>query len=124
MKYELKQLTEDQVETALVQLAQKYKDQPVAPDAYFHLGEFYMNHQDYVRAQDAFQQLITNYPTSDEVGTAYFYAGRAICARGLHLGADAAGESSRCVAVQARCPALGGPGLPAATKFHAGADAL
>ncbi|HEX4141138.1 MAG TPA: tetratricopeptide repeat protein [Candidatus Methylacidiphilales bacterium] len=75
--YELKQLTEDQVEDALVKLAQKYKDLPAAPDAYFHLGEFYMNHQDYVRAQDAFQQLITNYPNSDEVGTAYFYAGRA-----------------------------------------------
>jgi tetratricopeptide (TPR) repeat protein len=77
VKYELKQLTEDQVEDALVKLAQKYKDQPVAPDAYFHLGEFYMNHQDYVRAQDTFQQLITNYPNSNEVGTAYFYAGRA-----------------------------------------------
>jgi tetratricopeptide (TPR) repeat protein len=77
IKYELKQFTEDQVEDALVKLAQKYKDQPVAPDAYFHLGEFYMNHQDYVRAQDAFQQLIANYPNSDEAGTAYFYAGRA-----------------------------------------------
>ena len=77
VKYELKQLTEDQVEDALTKLAQKYKDLPVAPDAYFHLGEFYMNHQDYVRAQDAFQQLITNYPNSDEAGTAYFYAGRA-----------------------------------------------
>jgi tetratricopeptide (TPR) repeat protein len=77
IKYELKQLTEDQVEDALVKLAQKYKDQPAAPDAYFHLGEFYMNHQDYVRAQDAFQQLITSYPNSDEAGTAYFYAGRA-----------------------------------------------
>jgi len=77
ISYELKQLTEDQVEDALVKLAQKYKDLPAAPDAYFHLGEFYMNHQDYVRAQDAFQQLITNYPNSDEAGTAYFYAGRA-----------------------------------------------
>jgi len=77
VKYELKQLNENQVEDALVKLAQKYKDLPAAPDAYFHLGEFYLNHQDYVRAQDAFQQLITNYPNSDEVGTAYFYAGRA-----------------------------------------------
>ena len=77
VSYELKQLTEDQVEDALVKLAQKYKDLPAAPDAYFNLGEFYLNHQDYVRAQDAFQQLITNYPNSDAVGTAYFYAGRA-----------------------------------------------
>ena len=77
VSYALKQLTEDQVEDALTKLAQKYKDLPAAPDAYFHLGEFYMNHQDYVRAQDAFQQLITNYPNSDEASTAYFYAGRA-----------------------------------------------
>jgi tetratricopeptide (TPR) repeat protein len=77
VKYELKQLTEDQVEDALTKLALKYKDLAAAPDAYFHLGEFYLNHQDYVRAQDAFQQLVTNYPNSDEVGTAYFYAGRA-----------------------------------------------
>ena len=77
VSYELKQLNETQVEDALVKLAQKYKDQSSAPDAYFQLGEFYLNHQDYVRAQDAFQQLITNYPNSDEVGTAYFYAGRA-----------------------------------------------
>jgi tetratricopeptide (TPR) repeat protein len=77
VSYDLKQLNESQVEDALVKLAQKYKDLPAAPDAYFHLGEFYLNHQDYVRAQDAFQQLITNYPSSDEAGTAYFYAGRA-----------------------------------------------
>jgi tetratricopeptide (TPR) repeat protein len=36
-----------------------------------------MDSQDYVRAQDAFQQLITNYPNSAEVDTAYYYAGRA-----------------------------------------------
>jgi tetratricopeptide (TPR) repeat protein len=77
VSYELKQLTEDQVEDALVKLAQKYKDLPAAPDAYFHLGEFYMNHRDYVRAQDAFQQLVANYPNSAEIDTAYYYAGRA-----------------------------------------------
>jgi tetratricopeptide (TPR) repeat protein len=77
VSYELKQLNEDQVEDALVKLAQKYKDLPAAPDAYFSLGEFYMDHQDYVRAQDAFQQLTTNYPNSSEVNTAYYYAGRA-----------------------------------------------
>ena len=77
VSYELKRLTEDQVEDALVKLAQKYKDLPAAPEAYFQLGEFYMDHQDYVRAQDAFQQLTTNYPNSSEVNTAYYYAGRA-----------------------------------------------
>ncbi len=77
VSYELKRLTEDQVEDALVKLAQKYKDLPAAPDAYFRLGEFYMDHQDYVRAQDAFQQLTTNYPNSSEADTAYYYAGRA-----------------------------------------------
>jgi tetratricopeptide (TPR) repeat protein len=77
VSYELGRLNEGQVEDALVKLAQKYKDLPSAPDAYFRLGEFYMNHQDYVRAQDAFQQLATNYPNSDQVSTAYYCAGRA-----------------------------------------------
>lgn len=77
VSYELKRLTEDQVETALANLAQKYKDLPAAPDAYFRLGEFYLNHRDYVRAQDAFQQLATNYPNSDKIDAAYYYAARA-----------------------------------------------
>ncbi|MCE0522779.1 MAG: tetratricopeptide repeat protein [Methylacidiphilales bacterium] len=77
VSYELKKITEDQVEQALVQLAQKYKNVPGAPEAYFRLGEFYFNHQDYVRAQDAFQQLTANYPASSYSDSAYFYAGRA-----------------------------------------------
>jgi tetratricopeptide (TPR) repeat protein len=77
VSYELKKLTEDQVEQQLVQLAQKYKNVPGAPEAYFRLGEFYFNHQDYVRAQDAFQQLTANYPNSSFTDTACFYAGRA-----------------------------------------------
>jgi TolA-binding protein len=89
ISFELKKMTEEQVEDDLVKLAQKYKDQPGAPDAYFHLGEFYMNHQDYVRAQDAFQQLITNYPTSSDVDTAYYYAGRAAFDHQDYAGAHA-----------------------------------
>jgi tetratricopeptide (TPR) repeat protein len=77
VSYELKKLTEDQVETALVDLAQKYKDEPGAPEVYFLLGEFYFDRQDYVRAQDAFQQLIANYPNSADVDKAYYYAGKA-----------------------------------------------
>jgi tetratricopeptide (TPR) repeat protein len=77
VSYELKKLTEDQVETALVDLAQKYKNVPGAPEAYFRLGEFYFYRQDYVRAQDAFQQLIANYPNSADVDKAYYYAGKA-----------------------------------------------
>jgi tetratricopeptide (TPR) repeat protein len=50
---------------------------PGAPEAYFRLGEFYFYRQDYVRAQDAFQQLTANYPNSDDADKAYFYAGRA-----------------------------------------------
>jgi TolA-binding protein len=76
VSYELKKLNEDQVEQALVQLAQKYKDVPGAPEAYFRLGEFYFNHQDYVRAQDAFQQLTVTYPNSNDVDKAYYYAGK------------------------------------------------
>jgi tetratricopeptide (TPR) repeat protein len=74
---ELKQLTDDQAEAALVQLAQKYNNMPGAPEAYFRLGEFYFYRQDYVRAQDAFQQLTVTYPNSDDAVAAYFFAGRA-----------------------------------------------
>lgn len=77
VSYELKKLTDDDVEKALVQLAQKYNNMPGAPEAYFQLGEFYFYRQDYVKAQDAFQQLTTNYPNSADTDAAYFYAGRA-----------------------------------------------
>ena len=80
LDFELKKLTEDQVEQALVQLADKYKNVPGAPDAYFRLGEFYFYRQDFVKAQDAFQQLTTNYPNSNNVDHAYFYAGQAALA--------------------------------------------
>ena len=77
VSYELKRLTEDQVEAALVDLANKYKNVAGAPDTYFRLGEFYLLREDYVRAQDAFQQLIANYPNSSDVDKAYYYAGKA-----------------------------------------------
>jgi TolA-binding protein len=80
LDYELKKLNEDQVEQALVQLADKYKNMPGAPEAYFRLGEFYFFRQDFVKAQDAFQQLIANYPNSSNVDHAYFYAGQAALA--------------------------------------------
>ena len=77
VSYELKKINEDQVEQALVQLAQKYNNMPGAPEAYFRLGEFYFYRQDYVRAQDTFQQLTTTYPNSDDTIPAYFFAGQA-----------------------------------------------
>jgi tetratricopeptide (TPR) repeat protein len=77
ISYELKLLTEDQVEAKLIDLANKYKNVAGAPDAYFRLGEFYLLREDYVRAQDAFQQLIANYPASADVDKAYYYAGKA-----------------------------------------------
>jgi tetratricopeptide (TPR) repeat protein len=77
VSYELKRLTDDQVEAALVQLAQKYGNMPGAPEAYFRIGEFYFFRQDYVRAQDAFQQLIATYPNSADVDKACYYAGKA-----------------------------------------------
>jgi TolA-binding protein len=80
LDYELKKLNEDQVEQALVQLADKYKNMPGAPEAYFRLGEFYFYRQDFVKAQDAFQQLTTNYPNSGNVDHAYFYAGQSALA--------------------------------------------
>jgi len=74
--YELKKITEDQVEQALLALADKFKNAPSAPEAYFCLGEFYYDRQDYVKAQDAFQQLTTAYPNSSEADKAYYFAGR------------------------------------------------
>jgi TolA-binding protein len=75
--YELKKINEDQMEQALVALAQKYNSAPGAPEAYFRLGEFYFYREDYVRAQDAFQQLTANYPNSSYTDNANFFAGRA-----------------------------------------------
>jgi len=89
VSYELKRLTEDQVETALVQLAQKYNNAPGAPEAYFRLGEFYFYRQDYVRAQDAFQQLIATYPNSTDVDKAYYYAGQSAFAHQDYVAARA-----------------------------------
>jgi tetratricopeptide (TPR) repeat protein len=77
VSYELKNLTEDQVEAKLMELAHKYNNVAGAPEAYFRLGEFYLLREDYVRAQDAFQQLIANYPNSSDVDKAYYYAGKA-----------------------------------------------
>jgi tetratricopeptide (TPR) repeat protein len=77
VSYEMKKLTDDQAEQALVALVQKYDRSPDAPEAYFRLGEFYFYRQDYVKAQDAFQQLTTAYPTSSYADSAYFFAGRA-----------------------------------------------
>jgi tetratricopeptide (TPR) repeat protein len=80
ISFELKRLSEDQVEQALVTLAQKYDKSPGAPEAYFKLGEFYFYRGNYVKAQDAFQQLITAYPNSPDNDKAYFFAGRAAAA--------------------------------------------
>jgi tetratricopeptide (TPR) repeat protein len=77
VSYELKKLTDDQVEDALGKLALKYKSSAGTPEVYFRLGEFYFYRQDYVRAQDAFQQLTTTYPNSAYADKAYFFAGRA-----------------------------------------------
>ena len=76
VSYEMKKLTDDQVEQALIALNQKYAKATGAPEAYFQLGEFYYDRQDYVKAQDAFQQLTVNYPDSSDVDAAYFLAGR------------------------------------------------
>ena len=75
--FELKKLSEDQAEQALVALTQKYGKTPGGAEAYFRLGEFYSFRQDYVKAQDAFQQLTAAYPQSDYVDRATFFAGQA-----------------------------------------------
>jgi tetratricopeptide (TPR) repeat protein len=80
VSYEMKKLTDDQAEQALVALTQKYDKSPDAPEAYFRLGEFYFYRQDYVKAQDAFQQLTTAYPNGAYSDNAYFFAGRAAAA--------------------------------------------
>lgn len=80
VSYEMKKLTDDQAEQALVALAQKYEKSPDASEGWFRLGEFYFYRQDYVKAQDAFQQLTTANPNSAEADEAYFFAGRAAAA--------------------------------------------
>lgn len=77
VSYELKKLTDDQVEQALIGLEQKYDKQPGAEKVYLDLAEFYSYRQNYVKAQDAFQQLTVNYPNSNYTDQAYFFAGRA-----------------------------------------------
>lgn len=76
VSYELKKITDDQVEQQLVALAQKNDKAPNAAEIYFQLGEFYSYRQDFVKAQDAFQTLATTYPNSPYTDTAYFFAGR------------------------------------------------
>jgi tetratricopeptide (TPR) repeat protein len=80
VSYEMKKLSDDQAEQALVALIQKDEKSPGAPEAWFRLGEFYFYRQDYVKAQDAFQQLTTAYPSSAYTDNAYFFAGRAAAA--------------------------------------------
>jgi tetratricopeptide (TPR) repeat protein len=77
ISYELKKLSEDQAEQALTALAQQYEKAPGGAEAYFRLGEFYSFRQDYVKAQDAFQQLTAAYPQSEYADQALFFAGQA-----------------------------------------------
>ncbi len=74
--YELKKMTDDQAEQALGALTQKYGKTLGGAEAFFKLGEFYSFRQDYVKAQDAFEQLTATYPQSDYVDDAYFFAGQ------------------------------------------------
>ena len=80
VSYEMKKLTDEQVEQSLVALTQKNGKSAEAPEGWFRLGEFYFYRQDYVKAQDAFQQLTAAYPGSPEAAEAYFFAGRAAAA--------------------------------------------
>jgi tetratricopeptide (TPR) repeat protein len=87
VSYEMKTLTGDQAEQQLLALMQKYAKSPDAPQAWFRLGEFYDFRQDYVKEQDAFQQLTTAYPSSTFANDAYFFAGRAAAAHMDYAGA-------------------------------------
>ena len=89
VSYELKKITEDQVEAQLIDLAHKYNNAAGTPEVYFRLGEFYFNHQDYVRAQDAFTQLTVNFPGNTYTDVASFFAGRAAFAHQDYAGARA-----------------------------------
>jgi tetratricopeptide (TPR) repeat protein len=87
VQYEMKTLTDDQAEQQLLALVQKYAKSPDAPQAWFQLGEFYDFRQDYVKEQDAFQQLTTTFPASPYAEDAYFFAGRAAAAHMDYPGA-------------------------------------
>ena len=87
--YEMKKLTDDQAEQALGALTQKYGKSLGGAEAFFKLGEFYSFRQDYVKAQDAFEQLTATYPQSDYVDDAYFFAGQAAFQHGDYATAHA-----------------------------------
>jgi TolA-binding protein len=89
ISFELKKLTDDQVEQALSALAQKSGASPGAASAYFRLGEFYSFRGNSVKAQDAFQQLVTAFPQSDLADQALFYGGRAAFAHQDYAAASA-----------------------------------
>jgi tetratricopeptide (TPR) repeat protein len=89
ISYELQKTTDDQAEQALAALTQKYGKTTGGAEAYFKLGAFYSFRQDYVKAQDAFQQLTAAYPQSDYVDDAYFFAGQAAFQHGDYATAHA-----------------------------------
>jgi len=75
--YEMKQISVRPGRgSSLVAIAQKYQKSPESSEGWFRLGEFYFYRQDYVKAQDAFQQLTADDPNSPEAPEAYYFAGQ------------------------------------------------
>ncbi len=54
----------------------QFKDDPMAGDAQFWLGECYYGKREYAKAAAEFDKVVKNYPKSDKMVTAVFKAGR------------------------------------------------
>ena len=77
---EEKKLTADEVEQGLADLARKYQKRAAGAEALFRLGEFYNYKQVYNKAQETFQLLTLEFPESNLVSQAFYFAGRAAAA--------------------------------------------
>lgn len=58
-------------------LVEKYPFQPFADDAIYHIANFYLRRQDYAEAEQLFQRLLRDYPTSPWAAMAEYRIGEA-----------------------------------------------
>jgi TolA-binding protein len=70
-------IPEEQALQALQALQAKYPKDANAPEILFLLGELYWNRQDYVNAQNRFEQVASQYPKSSLMDDALLWAGKA-----------------------------------------------
>ena len=79
--YLLKELTTDQMRTALLEIYHKFPQEPLSARALFNAAEFSYNAHDYVGAQTGFEEVARVFPQSELVDQAQYYAGRSAAER-------------------------------------------